>query len=207
MNTPGLRERKKQRTRDALVDAAYELFHRKGYDATTVEEIAELADVSPRTFFRYFMSKEDIALAPLDRQFTEILAALAARPAGEPVISALRNAAVGVVRAYEARGTSPDLKRHQSMQTLLTGTPALMAASLGRSTTRLDELAQLVATRMGVDSREDPRPRLVASVALCAVPATVNAWQDIHRTTSTSDLLRQAFDLLTAGLDYPASSR
>lgn len=207
MNTPGLRERKKQRTRDALVDAAYELFHRKGYDATTVEEIAELADVSPRTFFRYFMSKEDVALAPLDRQFTEVLAALAARPAGEPVISALRNAAVEVVQAYEARDASPELKRHQSLQTLLAGTPALMAASLGHSTTRLDELARLVAARMGVDSRMDPRPRLVASVALCAVPAAVTAWQDIHPTTPVSDLLRQAFDLVATGLDYPASAR
>jgi AcrR family transcriptional regulator len=204
VNTPGLRERKKQRTRDALVDAAYELFHRKGYDATTVEEIAEIADVSPRTFFRYFMSKEDVALAPLDQQFTEVLAALAARPAGEPVISALQSAAVGVVQAHEARDASPDLKRHQRLQTLLADTPALMAASLGRSTARLDELAQLLAARMGVDSRADPRPRLVASVALCAVPTAVNSWQDSHRTTPTSDLVRQAFDLLMTGLDYPA---
>jgi AcrR family transcriptional regulator len=207
VNTPGLRERKKQQTRDALVDAAYELFHHKGYDATTVEEIAEIADVSPRTFFRYFMSKEDIALAPLDRQFTEILAALAARPAEEPVIAALRSAAVEVVQASETGDAPPDRKRHQRMQALLAVTPTLMTACVGRNTARLDELAQLVATRMGVEPGTDPRPHLVASVALCAVPAVVSAWQDVDRTTPTSNLLCQAFDLLAAGLDYPAGPR
>jgi AcrR family transcriptional regulator len=207
VNSPGLRERKKQRTRDALVDAAYKLFQRKGFDMTTVEEIAESVDVSPRTFFRYFTSKEDIALAPLDQQLAEFLAALAARPAEEPVITALRSAAVGVVRAYETSESSFERDRHRSMQVLLAETPTLMAACLGQSTARLDELARLIAERLGVDPRADPRPYLVASVALSAVRTTVNAWQEIHPATPTSELLCQAFDLLTAGLNYPAARR
>src|SRR5256714_941819 len=90
----GLRERKKQRTRDALVDAAFALFRRKGFEATTIDEIADAVDVSPRTFFRYFESKEDVALTLLDLQFSTIYEEFAARPAHEPVLTALRHATV-----------------------------------------------------------------------------------------------------------------
>src|SRR5688572_5167571 len=82
MSQPGLRERKKQRTRMALVDAALELFSAHGYEATTIDQIAAAADVSPRTFFRYFATKEDVALSlPVDGHEV-MFRELAARPAG-----------------------------------------------------------------------------------------------------------------------------
>src|SRR5262249_18485315 len=98
---PGRRERKKQRTREALIEAAFELFQAKGFDATTVEEIADAVDVSSRTFFRYFASKEDLPITVQEEQFQAVLEAMEARPAEEPVVTAMRNAMVEIARATE----------------------------------------------------------------------------------------------------------
>src|SRR6476661_3304092 len=85
----GLRERKKARTREALHDAAMDLFSRHGFDGTTVEEIADACEVSPRTFFRYFPTKEDVLFADADARRDRLLAVLAERPAAEPAFAAL----------------------------------------------------------------------------------------------------------------------
>ncbi|MGW3961002.1 TetR family transcriptional regulator [Amycolatopsis sp. NPDC005003] len=199
METLGLRERKKRRTREALIDAAQELFCANGFEATTIDQIAEAVEVSSRTFFRYFSSKEDVALALADEQITAVLEAFAAQPAGLPVLTALRTAAVEVIRAYEADA------RFHGLQDLISVSPALTAARLERAIARFDEVAGLVGARMGVDPAVDPRPYLVASVALCAVPPAIVAWRAAGRPGPESELTGQAFDLLGAGLDYPAA--
>lgn len=88
----GLRERKKHRTRESLIEAAFALFEAKGFEHTTVEEIAAAAEVSPRTFSRYFGLKEDVVLWFLRRQHARFLAELVARPAGESQLEAMRTA-------------------------------------------------------------------------------------------------------------------
>ncbi|KPM53785.1 TetR family transcriptional regulator [Frankia sp. CcI49] len=90
----GLRERKKRRTRQTIIEVAHELFQEKGFDSATLEEIAAGADVSVRTLFRYFTGKEAIALAPLDEMGDLTVAALRRRPADEPPLTALRCAAL-----------------------------------------------------------------------------------------------------------------
>lgn len=199
MDKPGLRERKKQRTREALVDAAHALFCAHGFDATTVDQIAEAVEVSSRTFFRYFTSKEDVALALVDDQITAVLEAFAGQPADMPVLTALKTAAVDVMRTYEADA------RFHSLENVISVSPALTAARIERATARLDEVARLIGTRMGVDPAVDPRPYLVASVALCAVQTAVAAWRAAGHRAPESDLTGQAFDLLSTGLDYPAA--
>lgn len=92
----GRRERKKLQTRDALREAARRLFAEQGYDATTVKEIAEAADVAERTFFRYFGAKEDLLLPDLVLLFQAFERATAARPADEAPLTAVREAAVTV---------------------------------------------------------------------------------------------------------------
>src|SRR3954467_13009256 len=90
MTSPGLRERKKARTRAAIREHAMRLFEEQGYAATTVDQIAEAADVSPSTFFRYFPSKEDVALS--DEFDPLIIAAMRNQPAGLDPIETIRRA-------------------------------------------------------------------------------------------------------------------
>jgi AcrR family transcriptional regulator len=91
MNPPsGLRERKKQRTREAIARAAHQLFVERGFQATTLPDIAEAADVSTRTIFAYFPSKEDILFSELDEMKDALARAVAERPEGQDALEVVR---------------------------------------------------------------------------------------------------------------------
>ncbi|WP_290051904.1 TetR family transcriptional regulator [Amycolatopsis solani] len=205
MSTPGLRERKKVRTRRSLIDAAYELFARQGFADTTVEQIAEVVGVSARTFHRYFSSKEDAALSVLTEQHDAIVEALRTRPAEESVLTALRTAVVDTLRRYEKDEDCDALRFHQ-LQSLVASNPTVRAAAADHSTARLAEVRGLLGQRMGGEPSTDPRPGLVAAVALCAAPAAVEARRALDPSRRASELYGQVFDLLGDGLDYPATN-
>src|SRR5437016_14623532 len=97
---PGLRERKKARTRAAIREHAFRLFRKQGYDATTVEQIAEAAEVSPSTFFRYFPTKEDVVLQ--DDMDVRMIEALERQPAGVAPLAAFRAAFRQMMSGYSA---------------------------------------------------------------------------------------------------------
>ncbi|MEV8637052.1 TetR family transcriptional regulator [Streptosporangium sp. NPDC051023] len=146
----GLRERKKQKTRLALIDAALDLFAEQGYEATTVDQIAAAADISPRTFFRYFATKEDVALSlPLDGQEV-MLAELAARPPEEPPFTALGHAMRAVVTML-GEGDLADTTRFLKARELIENTPALFAGSMRRMMGNEQRLVAEIARREGVD--------------------------------------------------------
>jgi AcrR family transcriptional regulator len=104
VHVPSLRERHAERTRDAIVAAALELFAANGYAQTTVDEIAERADVAPRTFFRYFPAKEAVLFHGYDDQVDEAVARLQARPVGESPYDSL----IAVLRSIAAELTHGD---------------------------------------------------------------------------------------------------
>lgn len=104
-SAPGLRARKRQQTRERLTRAAMALFLERGFDATTLDDIAEAAEVSRRSFFHYFASKEDVVFAWQDESSRAFLDAVAARPADEPMLVAAENAVcdmVGMISPSEA---------------------------------------------------------------------------------------------------------
>ncbi|MBO8190897.1 TetR family transcriptional regulator [Streptomyces oryzae] len=160
----GLRERKKQRTRDALVVAAHELFVTQGYETTTVDQIAEAVDVSQRTFFRYFANKEEVALFVQDMVERFYYEAVCARPAGEAPLECLRNTLDDIwddVGAAVEEITPIDL--HLKMCQVIEMTPALLAARLRHSLLLEEKLVQEMARRTGVDADKDPRPRVLVA--------------------------------------------
>lgn len=201
----GLRERKKQRTREALIAAAFDLFARKGFEATTVEEIADAVEVSSRTFFRYFASKEDVALSPTEDLLATLLDTLAARPAAEPALTALRRAAVEVLRDAETGTNGFDKARFHCAQTMMAASPTLYARSFERATAIQDELVGAVADRMGVDPATDLRPHLVAGVMLCGVRSGAESYLAARPGESLAEVFDRACAMLADGIDYPSA--
>ncbi|MEV5568905.1 TetR family transcriptional regulator [Spirillospora sp. NPDC052269] len=202
---PGRRERKKQATREALLDAAFRLFGEKGYEATTVEEIADAVDVSARTFFRYFASKEDVALTTQEEQFYAVLDAFARRPPEESVLTAIRTAGTLLVEALEADGRDGrPMSRFDCLMRLTEESPALRAGSMERTRRKNDEMTRVIAVRMGADPETDLRPRMFAAMASTAFMVAAEA----HRTglggfDSFADALDAAFEVLETGFrDY-----
>jgi AcrR family transcriptional regulator len=100
--SPGLRARKKRQTRAALATAALKLFAERGYEETTIADIAAAADVSPRTFFSYFPSKEDVVFAEIDDRLEEVAERLADRVPGESPLETIRRGIVGIMEALVA---------------------------------------------------------------------------------------------------------
>ncbi|AIS01202.1 TetR/AcrR family transcriptional regulator [Streptomyces glaucescens] len=164
-NGPGLRQRKLRRTRDQLIREALELFLAQGYEHTTVEQIAEAVEVHPRTFFRHFASKEEVALTPISAIDEAFLAALEVRPAGENPLQAMSGAfraVLGRVRDGELEGVDGAL--HMAMMRLVERTPGLLAEYLRRSEEMEGRLARIIAAREGVDLDDDFRPRFIVAV-------------------------------------------
>jgi len=183
---PGLRERTKARTRQELIDAAFALFAERGFEACTVDEIAEAADVSPRTFFRYFAVKEDVALARLQDESALLVEHLAERPASESPLTALREA---------IREPLAHLKGERELcgiMKMVESCPSLVARQMALRASKEEQLAEVLAGRMGVDAT-DPRPRLIATTFMAGVGQAYRSWIE----DGTPDDLDTRIDMLT----------
>ena len=166
----GLRERKKLRTRAELSDAAFRLFAERGFDETTIEDIVEQVEVSPRTFFRYFDSKEDVVIGFFDDLGLELRAMLATRPSDEPSFTALRAALGTLIDLYEERQD-----RVVAAKRLAHETPSIRARLLDKHARWENGVTEELVTRGG-DPSQEPQMRLLAAVALAAFSTAVSAW-------------------------------
>ncbi|QMV14758.1 TetR family transcriptional regulator [Vibrio spartinae] len=197
----GRRERKKLMLRDALITASYELFALKGFDETRIEDITDKVDVSNRTFFRYFSSKEDVVLDYQQAEHESFIAALNRRPFQEPVITALRHAAVEVVRKYE----SGSADRFMMRQELLRSHPLVRAKALQQSEERSASIVSLIAQRMEANVTLDLRPSIVVGMIDYAHCAAYDAWKKKKSASVLySDVLNEVFLIIESGLNFSA---
>src|SRR4051812_7290336 len=169
-----LRERKKLKTREALEQAALELFERQGFDGTTVEEIVEACDVSPRTFFRYFPTKEALLLSDADEKCQLLVTGLLQRPAGESPLRSIRESLVENLASLEH-----DRPRMLLQSRIMAESPSLRTYKIERQQSWEEAIFQALRTRESAvpgSAHSTFELRLIASTAIAALRAAVETW-------------------------------
>lgn len=195
------RQRKARQTRGALAAAALQLILEHGLAATTVEAIADRADVTRRTFSRYFTGKEDAALDFVRGDGDRINALLRARPAGEPPLLAYRRAVRLWLEDREnpAWHVRPEMRR---LLALLDREPALFAAYERIRVDAQEDSIRIVAERVGTDDVRDVRPAVVVDAAAGVLTAALRLWArraDGDHDSGAADLaalVERAYDAL-----------
>lgn len=188
----GLRERKKAKTRAAIQRHALRLFREQGYEATTVEQIAAAAEVSPSTFFRYFPTKEDVVLYdPFD---PILLAAIEAQPAELSPLEAIREAMLAAFAAASAEDTAEQWERAM----LMFSAPDVRMRMLDDFLTTTQQLVELVAKRVGRSADELPVRIFVGAVTGALLAAFIARGKD--RNTDFYALIDDSLRYLEAGM-------
>ncbi|MGH7667071.1 MAG: TetR/AcrR family transcriptional regulator [Candidatus Dormibacteria bacterium] len=197
----GLRDRKKLAARRAIRAAATRLVAERGLKNVTVQEIAAAAEVSVRTFFNYFSSKEDAIVEMGPEMASQLRADFLARPVGEPVLTALRTAMVSLADRLAERQKEWLLHMRVVRQE-----PSLLPSLVASLSEHERSLAEAVASRTGTDAGRDIYPALVAAAAMAAVRVAMTHWRRSRGQGSLAHLVEAAMDQLAGGLAEPSPS-
>jgi len=191
----GLRERKKEKTREALVRTALRLFAKRGFDHVTVEDIATACDVSPRTFFRYFASKEDALFSEGDAYREQLLAALDEQPADRAPVDRLQ-AAMHELAAFYVEQRDTIRRRHQLVQS----TPSLRTRAAERQQRWEADLVDHLRRSPAAAKVRDLDLRLIVAATTAALRVAVDVWIEADDTDDLTVIVDQVFQRLRAGL-------
>jgi AcrR family transcriptional regulator len=184
----GLRERKKLRTRAAILDAALDLFEEQGYEATTIDQIAERAEVAPATLFRYFPSKAELLVGGNNETLPAIVQAVLDRPADDDGMAAIRHAIVEQWVPAVDPVTTARRARIVATSDLLSG------LSYHRGQAWLTQLSAALAQREGA-APGDERCVLVTRMAMAAMASGVEGWIDDGFEGDLGEAISASFDL------------
>lgn len=195
--TMGLRERKKTETRRVIAEAALDLACQHGPEAITVEDIAAAADVSPRTVFNHFGTKDEAILGIDPERRAEIAAELLAQPAEATPIEALCTLMCSLLTSADDAG---NLWRARAE--LVRQHPHLRAAQVGSQAALEHELAVVIAARTGLDSERDLYPTLLSNAALSVLRTVLSRSSTGGRKRLRQDI-ETAFGHLAAGFTPP----
>jgi AcrR family transcriptional regulator len=179
----GLRERKKQRTKQTIVDVATRLFSEHGYQQTTLVQVAEAADVAPSTFFNYFPTKVDIVFCLLDAAIESAQRRIIERPEGEPAIQAIAAWLTEELPEVE----QPYAEAVRRFRKIIGSAPELLGEERLRLARLEDVLAAGFARDLG-ESADGMRSRVLAAMALRGMLEAWNAWFEKHATDADFQL-------------------
>jgi AcrR family transcriptional regulator len=204
-----LRERKKLATRRSLRRHALDLVAQRGFMHVTVEDIAEAADVSPRTFFNYFPSKEAALFGADPERIAALREGVLHLAPGEPALDALRQAMVAQTRVItrdlsDLGGDPLDMLRRMKV---VRADPHLRAAQSAHMATLEAAVTEALAERLGADPARDPYPALLASIAGAVIRATTFFWASSGGAEPLDQLTDRAFQALADGLPEHCSLR
>jgi AcrR family transcriptional regulator len=190
---PGLRQRKLQETRERLTRAAMALFLERGFEATTIDDIATAADVSRRSFFHYFASKEDVVAAWQEGAASALVAEVVARPAGETMLTAAENAIAAAVRRIDPAEAA-------AMSRLKRDNPALQA----RDQLKYEKLERALAEGLSQRAKTKSdrlKARLVAMIATGAMRVGGESWLSEGPRDKPEAFVKRTFDAIRAILE------
>lgn len=182
----GLRERKKQRTRETIDRVALELFNERGYHATTLADIAEAADVSTRTIFAYFPSKEDILFSEFPAMKQALAQALAERPEGKDALETVRDF---ILASHEGKPDAPGEQRDR----IVRGDETLRTHLHARMAELEDLVAAAIADDLGAAS-DDLRPQVVAASLIAAFEVLFDRQHDETQTARKAEDVAAVID-------------
>jgi AcrR family transcriptional regulator len=195
----GLRERKKLETRQLLTEIALRLFAERGFEQVTVADIAAAANVSQKTVFNYFETKEDLALKGREEVEMELIRAVRDRGREEPVLAVVRKHVLAIAERMRALPA----EHRDAFRRVVATTPSVHARMRQMSLRSEDELALVLAAETGAPSN-DVKPRIVASVigVLARLAFGMTGSQDTKRRSHVEIVssINGAFDLLEQGL-------
>jgi AcrR family transcriptional regulator len=195
---PPLRERTRRAVQKEITDAANTLFVEQGYEATTIDDIAAAVGMSQRSVFRYFPTKEDIVVGKFDFVADEMLGALRARPADEPVWESLRRVFDLLVPYVDAPGKH---EVAEPMQRIVFSTPPLFASYLQKLQQMQDAVVTALQERAAAAGTpypdEDPAPRALTGAAFGCLIAAQHSWLAGGATATFADTLDRAMAAIT----------
>jgi AcrR family transcriptional regulator len=197
-----LRERRRRRTASEIEHAALELFSVRGFDSVTVDDIANAAHISRRTFFRHYASKDDVLLGDPRRDEQLLVGWLDTVPSHVAPVDALHGALLDLASALEA-DSATTLLRIQ----VLDHAPKAMAAAFTQRQGYLDRLTPIIAGRMGVDENRDMRPALIVGTSISAMYVGIWHWLRNSADRPLHEVVTEALGATSAGLSAITAPR
>jgi AcrR family transcriptional regulator len=189
-----LSDRRRRLMREELGRIAIGLFAERGFDSVTVDDIVAAAGTSPRTFFRYFATKDEVVLDYERRVQERLVVALEARPSGEGAVEALRQAYIATSRVAPA-----DRERVLQRGRILESAPALRARVNGERVADDQPLLDNVADRLGTDTH-DVRVRVIVAAMGAVAASEFRAWVDGGGRGDPAKSISAALTMLKTGL-------